>query len=111
MKRWKQYLSLMTAAAMVISGPVIPAKQAKAGDSYRLTECILNAYCEKTGFANLGIQYHDDMTGINWSKIPVMILEMGFMTNEHDDTAMQDAQMQTSMVNGIADGIDQYFGR
>lgn len=82
-----------------------------AGDSYRLTECILNAYCEKTGFANLGIQYHDDMTGINWSKIPVMILEMGFMTNEHDDTAMQDAQMQTSMVNGIADGIDQYFGR
>lgn len=82
-----------------------------AGDSYRLTECILNAYCEKTGFANLGIQYHDDMTGINWSKIPVMILEMGFMTNKHDDTAMQDAQMQTSMVNGIADGIDQYFGR
>ena len=82
-----------------------------AGDSYRLTECILNAYCEKTGFANLGIQYHDDMTGINWSKIPVMILEMGFMTNEHDDTAMQDAQMQTSMENGIADGIDQYFGR
>mgnify|MGYP002541525311 FL=1 len=82
-----------------------------AEDSYRLTECILNAYCEKTGFANLGIQYHDDMTGINWSKIPVMILEMGFMTNEHDDTAMQDAQMQTSMVNGIADGIDQYFGR
>lgn len=82
-----------------------------AGDSYRLTECILNAYCEKTGFANLGIQYHDDMTGINWSKIPVMILEMGFMTNEHDDTAMQDAQMQISMVNGIADGIDQYFGR
>ena len=40
-----------------------------------------------------------------------MILEMGFMTNEHDDTAMQDAQMQISMVNGIADGIDQYFGR
>lgn len=82
-----------------------------AEDSYRLTECILNAYCEKTGFANLGIQYHDDMTGINWSKIPVMILEMGFMTNEHDDTAMQDAEMQINMVNGIADGIDQYFGR
>ena len=82
-----------------------------AEDSYRLTDCILNAYCEKTGFANLGIQYHDDMTGINWSKIPVMILEMGFMTNEHDDTAMQDAEMQINMVNGIADGIDRYFGR
>ena len=50
------------------------------------------------------------MTGINRSKIPVMILEMGFMTNEHDDTAMQDADMQAKMVSGIADGIDLYFG-
>ena len=39
-----------------------------------------------------------------------MILEMGFMTNEHDDTAMQDADMQAKMVSGIADGIDLYFG-
>ena len=81
-----------------------------AEESYRLTECILNTYCNETGFNNLGIQYHDDMTGINWSKLPVMILEMGFMTNEHDDTAMQDTDMQAKMVSGIADGIDLYFG-
>lgn len=36
MKRWKQYLSVMTAAAVVISGPVIPAKQAKAADAQML---------------------------------------------------------------------------
>ncbi len=82
-----------------------------AQDSYRLTECILNAYCANTGFNNLGIQYHDDMTGINWSQIPVMILEMGFMTNESDDTNMADESMRVEMVSGIADGIDDYFGR
>lgn len=82
-----------------------------AGDSYTLGECILNAYCEETGFGNLGIQYYDNMTGINWSQIPVMILEMGFMTNESDDTAMADADMRVRMVNGIANGIDRYFGR
>ncbi len=82
-----------------------------AEDSYRLTECVLNAYCAETGFGNLGIQYHDDMTGINWSQIPVTILEMGFMTNESDDTAMADAAMREKMVTGIANGIDQYFGR
>ena len=27
MKRWKQYLSVMTAAAVVISGPAVPEKQ------------------------------------------------------------------------------------
>lgn len=78
-------------------------------DSYRLTECILNKYCENTGFGNLGIQYYDNMTGINWSSVPVTILEMGFMTNEGDDTAMQNAEMQIKMVKGIADGIDAYF--
>ena len=33
MKRWKQYLSLMTAATMVISGPVIPMSQVFAADA------------------------------------------------------------------------------
>lgn len=88
-----------------------PYVGALAEDSYRLAECILNAYCAETGFGNLGIQYYDDMTGINWSQIPVMILEMGFMTNQHDDTAMADEAMREKMVEGIANGIDQYFGR
>lgn len=78
-------------------------------DSYRLTECILNDYCTATGFGNLGIQYYDNMTGINWSSVPVTILEMGFMTNEGDDYAMQDPSMQEKMVQGIANGIDRYF--
>ena len=81
-----------------------------AQDSYRLSECILNSYCNATGFANLGIQYYDNMTGINWSTIPVTILEMGFMTNESDDLAMQEKSMQEKMVQGIADGVDEYFG-
>lgn len=42
MKRWKQYLSVMTAAAVVISGPVIPAKQAKAADDQMVTDADLS---------------------------------------------------------------------
>ena len=79
-------------------------------DSYRLSECILDSYCQDAGFANLGVQYYDNMSGINWSQVPVTILEMGFMTNESDDNAMQNEEVQHQMVQGIADGIDQYFG-
>lgn len=80
-----------------------------AEDSDLLAECILNAYCNTAGFQSLGIQYTDSMTGINWSQIPVMILEMGFMTNETDDLRMADSSVQELMVQGIADGIDDYF--
>ena len=78
--------------------------------SYRLAQNILEQYCLATGFQNLGVQFYDNMTGINWSKIPVMILEMGFMSNQGDDLSMQDPAMQTRMVSGIVKGIDAYFG-
>lgn len=79
-------------------------------DSNRLSQCIVDSYCEATGFDNLGVNYYDNMTGINWSTVPVTIVEMGFMTNEHDDRHMSDPDFQTIMANGIADGIDAYFG-
>ncbi len=79
-------------------------------ESNRLSQCILDAYCEATGFKNLGVQYMDNMTGINWSTVPVTIVEMGFMTNESDDLQMSDTAFQDTMATGIADGIDSYFG-
>lgn len=79
-------------------------------ESYRLADAVLGAYCDSTGMANLGITGVNDMTGINWSEIPVMILEMGFMTNESDDRNMQDQSYQEKMVTGIVDGIEKYFG-
>lgn len=77
-------------------------------ESYRLADAVLAAYCEATGFANQGIQTNDTMTGINWSEVPVIILEMGFMTNEHDDTKMADAAFQEKMADSIAEGIENY---
>ena len=96
-------------ALAMVPSPTNPYVGALAEDSYLLADCILGAYCEKASFASLGIQYYDNMTGINWSKLPVMILEMGFMTNESDDLRMADPQIQQQMAEGIADGIDDYF--
>ena len=78
-------------------------------ESTRLSQDILDSYCTATGFQSLGVQFYDNMTGINWSTIPVTILEMGFMTNKNDDTLMNDPAFQQKMVQGIADGIDSYF--
>lgn len=81
-----------------------------ANASYSLGKCILDAYCEATGFKNRGVFTSDIMTGINWSSVPVTIIELGYMSNAEEDQKMQDATMQNNMVQGIANGIDAYFG-
>lgn len=77
--------------------------------SNRLSQCIIDSYCAATGFQNRGIIYTDSMTGINWSTIPVTIVEMGFMTNQNDDLKMADSAFQQTMAEGIANGVDAYF--
>lgn len=81
-----------------------------AEDSQKLSQAIIHAYCEATGMNNRGVKIDDTMTGINWCEMPVTIIELGFMSNPTDDTNMQDDAYQQKMVDGIADGIDVYFG-
>ncbi len=78
--------------------------------SMSLSRHIIDAYCATTGFKNRGARTSDIMTGINWSSVPVTIVELGYMSNAEEDRAMQDATMQNNMIQGIANGIDAYFG-
>ena len=75
----------------------------------RLSQCIVDSYCAATGFQNRGIIYTDTMTGINWSTIPVTIVEMGFMTNQQDDLNMADSAYRQKMVEGIVSGVNEYY--
>lgn len=80
--------------------------------SKRLTKCILNRYCKKTGIRNRGLSVRDDLTGTNWSKIPVALIELGFMSNPTEDRKINNSNFQKKkMVVGIADGVDEYFNK
>lgn len=80
-----------------------------AAESSALSKYVLDAYCSETGMKNQGVQTSDTMTGMNWSEVPVTIIELGFMTNPTDDTNMQNSDYQKKMVKGIANGIDAYY--
>ena len=79
-------------------------------DSKRLSECVLNRMCKITKAKNRGLMVRDDLTGTNWSKIPVSLIEMGFMSNPSEDKKMQQKSYQNKIAVGIAEGIDEYFG-
>ncbi len=80
-----------------------------AAASQSLSRHVLNGMCAKSGAKNRGVQIADNMSGINWSRVPVTIVEMGFMTNPNEDLLMADDAYQTKLAEGMADGIDAYF--
>lgn len=77
-----------------------------------LSKCVLTEFCKSTGAKNRGVMYTDTMSGINWSKVPVTIMEMGFLSNKKEDKKMNNsADYQTKMTKGMANGIDKYLKR
>ena len=81
------------------------------GESRRLSDCVLDAFAEKTGAKKQRVWETDTMSGINWAMVPTTIVEMGYMSNAEEDQRMADEGYQKLMAEGMADGIDRYFGR
>ena len=45
-----------------------------------------------------GVFERKDITGFNWSKVPVIILEMGFMSNYNEDTMLSNPNYQKKIM-------------
>lgn len=77
--------------------------------SKKIGETILGEVVKTTGAANRGVVLRTDLTGFNWTKVPVVLLEMGFMTNPEEDEKMETEEYQQKIVDGIVNGLLLYF--
>lgn len=77
--------------------------------SRKAGEIILNEVVKSTGASNRGIVTRSDLTGFNWTKVPIVLLEMGFMTNPEEDAKMETDEYQDKIVDGISQGLTLFF--
>ena len=76
-----------------------------------LADCVLDELTAATGAKKQRVWETDTMSGLNWSQVPVTLVEMGYMTNPTEDAKLNDPAYQALLVRGIANGVDKYFAQ
>ena len=114
----EMYLSIQADAASNLDAKgiytQIPSKNnAFVGNLYndcrRLAKELQNNLIAETGTKDRGVQENDKVPAINYSEVPVAVLQLGFMSNEEEDANLWSESYQDKMIKAICDGIDTYF--
>lgn len=72
-----------------------------------IAKIIHNRLLRASGFPNRGIIERSDLTGFNWSKVPVVLLELGYLTNPIEDFLLNRESFQIKIVTSISEGIKE----
>ena len=91
----------------------VPANNEYTSSFYKISKSygttILNTYVDEVGIKNRGVIERNDLTGFNWSKVPVVLIEMGFLSNKEDDNFVSNTENHPKIAKAISDGIDKCF--
>ena len=79
-------------------------------ESARLGQLMVDCVSEATGAKNRGTVPRYDLTGLNFSEIPSVFIEMGFMTNPEEDALLSSGEYQDKIVAGMANSLLDWYG-
>ncbi|PEO01468.1 N-acetylmuramoyl-L-alanine amidase [Bacillus cereus] len=77
-------------------------------ESLQISQTIVNKMRENQQVKVNGIKFRDDLSGFNWSKVPGVLLELGFMSNYEEDKKLSDPQYVNSLLQSVTDSVDAY---
>ena len=70
---------------------------------------ILDSFIKATGAKDNGLVKRADLTGFNWSEVPVCLIEMGYMSNKNEDELLTSKAYQEKCIEGLFNGITNYL--
>ena len=79
-------------------------------ESARLGQLMVDCVSEATGAKNRGTVPRSDLTGLNFSEIPSVFIEIGFMTNPEEDALLSSGEYQDKIVAGMANSLMDWYG-
>ncbi len=84
------------------TGPIL-------AESTDAAQAVQDGMIATTGASSKGIVARDDITGFNWSEVPAVLVECGFMSNPVEDRLLSSSHYQDKLARGIADGAMSYL--
>lgn len=77
--------------------------------SHDYASIILDTLVEDIGMKRLGLFERNDQAGFNWSLVPVITVEMGFLSNAHEEKMLSLASYQNRLAHSLKNGINKLF--
>lgn len=77
-------------------------------ESLQISQTIVNKMRENQQVEVNGIKFRDDLSGFNWSQVPGVLLELGFMSNPEEDKKLSDSQYVNSLLQSVTDSVEAY---
>ena len=78
-------------------------------ESALIGQKVLDSLIFQTGANNRGLIQRSDLTGFNWSEVPVVLVECGFMSNPQEDLKLSSDAYQNLIAAGIAEAIINHY--
>jgi N-acetylmuramoyl-L-alanine amidase len=79
--------------------------------SLRLAKLVQAGLVGSLRFPNRGLDPRSDITGFNWANVPVILPELGFLTNPGEDRVLASSAGQQKAAVGMCRGILRFLGR
>jgi N-acetylmuramoyl-L-alanine amidase len=73
--------------------------------STRAGRLVQKAVVRSTGAVDRGVIQRSDLTGFNWSNVPVVLLESGFLSNPHERYLLHTGAYQQRVARGLTAGV------